>query len=174
MIFADLKQTKMKSGMRFLLLAVVVILFSGCLKESYQSFTCNASIPQIAVPASEITAVEAYLENKGITDAVKSNLGFYYKIDVQGAGNKPTICSNVTLYYQGKLVDGTTFDQTGSSPVTFQLGQLITGWQMGLPLINAGGKIKLYLPPSLGYGSRTVGSIPANSVLIFEITLVAA
>ncbi|MEY3433469.1 MAG: hypothetical protein RL131_1405, partial [Bacteroidota bacterium] len=45
---------------------------------------------------------------------------------------------------------------------------------LGLPLINAGGKIKLYLPPSLGYGSRAVGSIPANSVLIFEITLVAA
>jgi FKBP-type peptidyl-prolyl cis-trans isomerase FkpA len=164
----------MKSGMRLLLLSLVVILFSGCLKESYQNFTCNANIPQVTVPGSEITAVEAYLENKGIKDAVKSNYGFYYKIDVQGTGTKPTVCSNVTLYYQGKLVDGTTFDQTGSSPVTFQLGQLITGWQLGLPLINAGGKIKLYLPPSLGYGSRAVGSIPANSVLIFEITLVAA
>jgi len=71
------------------------------------------------------------------------------------------------------LIDGTTFDQTGSSAVTFQLGQLISGWQLGLPLIKPGGKIKLYLPPTLGYGSRTVGSIPANSILIFEISLVA-
>jgi FKBP-type peptidyl-prolyl cis-trans isomerase FkpA len=152
---------------------VFAFVFSSCLKEGSQSFTCTASIPQVTVPASEISAIEAYLAQKGITDAQKSNFGFYYKIDVAGTGITPTVCSNVTLYYQGKLIDGTTFDQTGASPVTFQLGQLITGWQLGLPLIKTGGKIKLYLPPTLGYGSRAVGSIPANSILIFEITLVA-
>jgi FKBP-type peptidyl-prolyl cis-trans isomerase FkpA len=152
---------------------LLAFAFSGCLKEGSQSFTCTASIPQVNVPAGEIAAVEAYLAQKGITDAQKSNFGFYYKIDVAGTGITPTVCSNVTLYYQGKLIDGTTFDQTGASPVTFKLGQLITGWQLGLPLIKTGGKIKLYLPPTLGYGSRAVGSIPANSILIFEITLVA-
>ena len=45
------------------------------------------------------------------------------------------------------------------------------GWQYGIPLVKAGGRIMLYLPPSLGYGAQTVGSIPANSVLIFDITL---
>jgi FKBP-type peptidyl-prolyl cis-trans isomerase FkpA len=152
---------------------LLAFAFSGCLKEGSQSFTCTASIPQVNVLAGEIAAVEAYLAQKGITDAQKSNFGFYYKIDVAGTGITPTVCSNVTLYYQGKLIDGTTFDQTGASPVTFKLGQLITGWQLGLPLIKTGGKIKLYLPPTLGYGSRAVGSIPANSILIFEITLVA-
>lgn len=146
--------------------------FSGCLKDDTQTFTCTASIPKVTVPAGEIAALEAYLAQKGITDAQKSNYGFYYKIDVAGSGLIPTVCSNVTLYYQGKLIDGTTFDQTGASPVTFQLGRLITGWQLGLPLIKPGGKIKLYLPPSLAYGSSAVGSIPANSILIFEITLV--
>jgi FKBP-type peptidyl-prolyl cis-trans isomerase FkpA len=48
------------------------------------------------------------------------------------------------------------------------------GWKLGLPLIKAGGKIKLYLPPSLGYGNSVSGNIPANSILVFEITLVAA
>jgi FKBP-type peptidyl-prolyl cis-trans isomerase len=47
------------------------------------------------------------------------------------------------------------------------------GWQYGLPLIKPGGKILLYLPPSLGYGSSPVGTIPANSVLIFEVQLVS-
>ena len=150
------------------------MIFSGCLKNGSQSFTCTASVPQITVPSTEIAAVEAYLAQKGITDAQKSNYGFYYKIDVAGTGVTPTVCSNVTLYYQGKLIDGTVFDQTGASPVTFQLGQLISGWQLGLPLIKTGGKIKLYLPPTLAYGSRAVGSIPANSILIFEITLVSA
>ena len=161
----------MKKSLLFILPLMAAFIFSGCLKDGSQSFTCTASVPQVSVPAAETAAVEAYLAQKGITDAQKSNFGFYYKIDVAGTGVTPTVCSNVTLYYQGKLIDGTTFDQTGASPVTFQLGQLITGWQLGLPLIKTGGKIKLYLPPTLGYGSRAVGSIPANSVLIFDITL---
>jgi FKBP-type peptidyl-prolyl cis-trans isomerase FkpA len=84
------------------------------------------------------------------------------------------LCANVVIYYQGKLIDGTTFDQTGNTAVTFAMSNLITGWKLGLPLIKAGGKIKLYLPPSLGYGNSVSGNIPANSILIFEITLVAA
>lgn len=146
--------------------------FSGCLKDDTQTFTCTANIPKVNVPAGEIAALEAYLAQKGITDAQKSTFGFYYKIEAAGNGLTPTVCSNVTLYYQGKLIDGSTFDQTGASAVTFQLGRLITGWQLGLPLIKPGGKIKLYLPPSLGYGSTASGPIPANSILIFEISLV--
>jgi FKBP-type peptidyl-prolyl cis-trans isomerase FkpA len=158
----------------FLLLSFISISFSGCLKEGYQTFTCSAAIPQVSVPAGELQAVEAYLNQKGIKDAVKYQDAFFYKVDVPGTGNNPTLCSNVVIYYQGKLIDGTTFDQTGNTPLTFSMGNLIKGWQLGLPLIKAGGKIKLYLPPSLGYGNSVSGSIPANSILVFEITLVAA
>jgi FKBP-type peptidyl-prolyl cis-trans isomerase FkpA len=158
----------------FLLLSFISISFSGCLKEGYQTFSCNAALPQVSVPAGELQAVEAYLNQKGIKDAVKYQNSFYYKVDVPGTGNNPTLCSNVVIYYQGKLIDGTTFDQTSNTPLTFSMGNLITGWQLGLPLIKAGGKIKLYLPPSLGYGNSVSGSIPANSILVFEITLVAA
>ncbi|HAD33478.1 MAG TPA: FKBP-type peptidylprolyl isomerase, partial [Chitinophagaceae bacterium] len=55
--------------------------------------------------------------------------------------------------------------------VSFGLDGLIVGWQEGIPLIGAGGKIKLYLPPSLAYGSNANGNIPANSSLIFDIDL---
>jgi len=158
----------------FLLLSFISISFSGCLKEGYQTFTCNAAIPQVSVPAGELQAIEAYLNQKGIKDATKYQNAFYYKVDVPGTGNNPTLCSNVIVYYQGKLIDGTTFDQTGNTAQTFSMGNLITGWKLGLPLIKAGGKIKLYLPPSLGYGNNVSGNIPANSILIFEITLVAA
>ncbi len=74
--------------------------------------------------------------------------------------------------YTGKLVNGTVFDQTpAGANATLVLGQLIVGWQKGLPLIGTGGKITLYIPPSLGYGSSAVGSVPANSILIFDIEL---
>lgn len=162
-----------KLALSFVLISVLFTL-NGCLKEGYQTVSCSASMPKVTVPDGEIKAVEAYLAQKGIADAVKSPNGFYYKIEVAGTGNNPTLCSSIVIYYQGKLVDGTTFDQTGSSPATFPLANLITGWQLGLPLIKAGGKIKLYLPPSLGYGSSSSASIPANSILIFEITLLAA
>ena len=73
------------------------------------------------------------------------------------------------MTYQGKLTDDTEFAPQASS--TFILNQLLEGWQFGLQLIQKGGKIKLYLPPSLGYGAGAQPGIPANSILIFEVTL---
>ena len=106
--------------------------------------------------------------------------GFYYKILSAGTGTAPTLTSKVTLFYKGYLTNGNVFDQTGTAsnyesgnPVTFTLNQLISGWQVGLPLIKPGGKIILYLPAALGYGPYGQGSIPGNAALIFEITLVS-
>jgi FKBP-type peptidyl-prolyl cis-trans isomerase FkpA len=68
------------------------------------------------------------------------------------------------------------FDQETNQLYT--LGGLIAGWQQGLPLISKGGVIKLYIPPSLGYGNTAQDgkngnvAIPANSILIFNIDLI--
>mgnify|MGYP006276162105 FL=1 len=159
---------------------IVVLLFlsfalNGCLKEDSQVFTCSGSAPKVTVPGSELLEIESYLSKNSITDAVKSDLGFYYKIVTPGTGAAPTVCSNVTIYYKGSLLNGSIFDQTTNSASTFPLSRLIVGWQYGLPLIKPGGKIILYLPPSLGYGAAgSPPTIPANSSLIFEISLVAA
>jgi len=139
-----------------LILALGLVAFSGCKK--------NESTPE---------TLEAYIKRLGITDAVKDDRGFYYKIITEGTGVNPTVSNNVTLFYKGTLTNGNIFDQTGANPVTFGLGQLILGWQYGLPLIKPGGSIILYLPPELGYGSRAAGSIPPNSVLIFEVQLIS-
>jgi FKBP-type peptidyl-prolyl cis-trans isomerase FkpA len=139
-----------------LILALGLVVFSGCKK--------NESTPE---------TLEAYIKRLGITDAVKDDRGFYYKIITEGTGVNPTVSNNVTLFYKGTLTNGNIFDQTGANPVTFGLGQLILGWQYGLPLIKPGGSIILYLPPELGYGSRAAGSIPPNSVLIFEVQLIS-
>ena len=139
-----------------LILALVLVAFSGCKK--------NESTPE---------TLEAYIKRLGITDAVKDDRGFYYKIITEGTGVNPTVSNNVTLFYKGTLTNGNIFDQTGVNPVTFRLGQLILGWQYGLPLIKPGGSIILYLPAELGYGNRSAGSIPPNSVLIFEIQLIS-
>lgn len=99
----------------------------------------------------------------------------YYQIQAQGSGGSPNNCSSININYTGQLANGNVFDR--GSNVAFTLGRLIEGWKKGLPLIQKGGKIKLYIPPTLGYGSSDIkdsnGSvvIPANSMLIFEISL---
>ena len=116
--------------------------------------------------------LEQYITRANLTSTVtKDSRGFYYQILTPGTGATPTLSSKVTVFYKGTLTNGNVFDQTNANPVTFGLNQLILGWQYGIPLVKAGGRVMLYLPPSLGYGSQTTGSIPANSVLIFDITL---
>jgi len=151
-----------------------VILLSSCSKENDD--LCNYDACAIAAPAAEVTQLEAYLSSATIT-ATKHCSGMYYSIDAAGSGNAPTICSTVSVKYKGQLTNGTVFDQS-TTPVSFQLGGLIEAWKKGIPLIRPGGKIKLYCPPSLAYGSQEIkdGSgnvvIPANSILVFEVELV--
>ena len=52
------------------------------------------------------------------------------------------------------------------------LNRVVKGWTEGLQLIGEGGKIELYIPAELGYGSRAMGEIGPNSTLIFDIDLV--
>jgi FKBP-type peptidyl-prolyl cis-trans isomerase FkpA len=116
--------------------------------------------------------LDQYIKRMNLTGkVVQDPRGFYYNIISPGTGTNPSQSSKVTVLYTGALTSGTVFDQTGTNPATFNLNQLILGWQYGLPLIKAGGRIMLYLPPQLGYGSTAAGSIPANSNLIFDITL---
>ena len=159
---------------RIFVILCSVILISSCSKENDD--LCKYDACAIAAPASEITQLESWLASASIT-ATRHCSGMYYTIDAAGSGGTPTICSIVSVKYKGQLTNGTVFDQA-TSPVSFQLSGLIEAWKKGIPLVKAGGKVKLYCPPSLAYGSQDIrdGSgnivIPANSILIFEVELV--
>ena len=113
--------------------------------------------------------LEQFLDANSIK-ATADPRGFYYVIHSPGSGTKPTLNDNVTVNYVGKLTNGSTFDS--GTGVNFPLRGLISGWQQGIPLIAPGGRITLYLPPSLAYGSQAQDGIPANSNLIFDIDLI--
>jgi FKBP-type peptidyl-prolyl cis-trans isomerase FkpA len=152
-----------------LLLASLTLMIS-CSKNDNKACGYTESI--VVAPQSEINALQAYLGTNGIV-ATQHPSGFFYSIETPGAGVTAGLCNSVTVKYVGKLTNGTIFDQTTTSPATFTLRDLIVGWQKGLPLIKPGGKIHLYIPPSLGYGATANGQIPANSNLIFDMELVA-
>lgn len=149
---------------KFCLGLMVVIFFGGCAKDE----VCNYDECAVKAPPSEIQSVRDYLGSQGISNAAEHCSGLLYVVDDPGTGKRPNNCSAVSVTYKGTLTNGNTFDQRTAG---FELDGVITGWTNGIPLIKEGGKIRLYIPPSLGYGNRQNGSIPANSILIFEVTL---
>src|SRR4051812_49133275 len=161
----------MKMMFRNLILGILVISsFSGCMKNQKADVaSCNYDPCSLKAPASEIAAVQNYLTANNIT-ATQHCSGLFYVIDQPGTGSSAQVCSVITVTYEGKLTNGTVFD-SANSPVTFNLSQTIPGWKNGIPLIKSGGRIYLYVPPSLAYGNQAAGSIPPNSILIFRVEL---
>jgi hypothetical protein len=112
----------------------------------------------------------------GKTDVKNNEQGVYYTMMKEGTGRQVTVNDTVTVFYKGYLfANDSVFDQTKDKPATFPLKRLIRGWQIGVPLCKVGGRIKLVIPPELGYSIRTrAAKIPPNSILVFEIEVLDA
>lgn len=147
------------------LFLLVIFAFSNCKKDD----TCSFDACSYVAPAAEIQAVQNYLSANNITNATQHCSGLFYQVITPGSGKTATFCNSANAAYIGKLTNGSTFDQSAS--YDFVVSSVIRGWQNGLTLIQQGGRIRLYIPPSLGYGSSQNGTIPPNSILIFDITL---
>ena len=105
--------------------------------------------------------------------------GLRYQIVQKGSGAKAEKGQQVSVHYQGALVDGTVFDSSykRKEPIEFQLGigQVISGWDEGLQLLNIGDKARFVIPSDLAYGSAGAGGvIPPDAILVFDVELVNA
>lgn len=173
----------MKKILVFCVLSMTTISFFSCLKKDTTS--CPYKETEVKAPATEVDRLKAYLDDKGI-NALKDSAGFYYNIETAGTGTvTPEVCTNIAVNYTGRLASNDSiFDKTSGTPAVFTLGSLIPGWIKGLKHLKEGGKMRLYLPPSLAYGSagatrtdpttgNTVVVIPANAILIFDLEIVA-
>ena len=134
------------------------LLFS-CIKKDKRSQT-----------EKDAAIIEKFISDNGL-NATYSGSGLYYIISKQGTGVNPNANSQVTVKYDGMLVNGNFFDSSPVTGATFSMGNVIKGWQEGLTYFKKGGKGTLLIPSEMGYGSQKVGSIPPNSVLIFNIEL---
>ena len=132
----------------------------------------NDDYDPAAQAAIDDALIAKFIADKNIT-AIKHASGVYYQIISSGSGSTTYSSSTkVTAKYAGRLLDGTVFDQTTTTPLTFPLGNVIVGWQIGVPLIKKGGKIRLLIPSGYGFGRDGSGKIPSNAVLDFDIELV--
>ncbi|MBR9919468.1 MAG: peptidylprolyl isomerase [Bacteroidetes bacterium] len=139
-----------------ILLFACSFVFASCGKEQLEK---------------DVTKIQKYLDDKGL-NAQSTDSGLHYIIEDEGTGTEhPTASSDVTVYYTGSFLDGSYFDASNGTPVTFNLQNVIQGWREGIPLFKKGGKGKLFIPSDLGYGPNDYGPIPGKSILIFDIEL---
>ncbi|MDQ6842949.1 MAG: FKBP-type peptidyl-prolyl cis-trans isomerase [Bacteroidota bacterium] len=159
----------------FLPFLVAIIVIAGCTKSN----KCNFVDSTVTAPPAEIQQLKDSLDLYGIT-ATQHASGFFYKINAAGSGTGVSnLCTTVAVTYKGQFFNGKVFDSTETGLLAnFQLGEVIVGWQKGVPLVSKGGNIDLYIPPSLAYGAGArrdnLGNIviPANSYLIFNVHVV--
>ncbi len=102
--------------------------------------------------------------------------GLRYKVLASGPadGRSPTLYDSATVHYKGTLINGTVFDSSyeRGAPATFGVNQVIPGWTEALQLMKPGDQWLIYIPSNLGYGPQSMGDIPANSDLIFQVHLI--
>jgi FKBP-type peptidyl-prolyl cis-trans isomerase FkpA len=151
----------------YLQLFVFLFIFTSCSKNESTCLNSDSNFE----PQTEEDIIK-YIEDNNL-DANRTDSGLYYVIDNAGAGARPTSTSNVTVAYKGYFLDGTVFDQSGASGISFPLNGVIQGWTEGMQLFKEGGNGILLLPSNLGYGSRGSCSIPRDAVLVFDVKLVS-
>ena len=114
--------------------------------------------------------------NKLKEGVVTTASGLQYKVLVEGTGKTPSAKDEVTVKYEGRLLDGTVFDSSykrKGETAKFRVNQVIKGWTEALKMMPVGSKWELYIPHDLAYGSRKAGNIPPYSTLIFTVELVS-
>jgi FKBP-type peptidyl-prolyl cis-trans isomerase len=106
----------------------------------------------------------------------KRSDNLYVQDIVVGTGTEATNGRILRVTYSGFLINGTKFDSNvGGTTFAFRLGDraVIDGWDQGLVGMRVGGKRKLVIGSTLGYGSRGSGAIPGNATLVFDVELVS-
>jgi len=160
-------KTSLLSILSLFLLITGISLLSACSKsETNTACTLTAQYVNDS-SATQRAQMIAFCNNNGITYTVHPS-GILYQIITPGDTTKPNLCTSITMTYTGKLMTGIQFD---AGTITYPLKDLIVGWQIAVPMIGKGGKIKMVIPSSLAYGPVANGSIPANSPLFFEMSI---
>ncbi len=130
-----------------------------------------------AAGADNKAAGDAFLaENAATAGVVVLDSGLQYEVIEEGTGASPVATDQVTVHYEGRLIDGTVFDSSYEKgrPATFPLNQVIAGWTEGLQLMKTGGKYRFFIPGELGYGpTPPPGEIGPNATLVFDVELLS-
>lgn len=129
------------------------------------------AVPALAVQATPDPAAAFLSTNRTASGVVETASGLQYKVLTPGQDDaKPTDQDIALVNYEGRLVDGTSFDKS-TQPTPMPVAGVVPGFAEGLKLMARGAKYRFWIKPELGYGSEASGPIPANSVLVFDVEM---
>lgn len=137
--------------------------FSACNKDKNLSFEEQAQVDK--------DIILQYISDNNL-DAEEGEEGLFYVVNAPGTGDQCQTNSTVKTTYNGYFTDGNSFD--GGTIDNFSLQNAIRGWQIGMAKFKEGGDGILLIPSAIGYGTSgsSSGSIPPNTVIIFDVDLI--
>jgi FKBP-type peptidyl-prolyl cis-trans isomerase FkpA len=170
----------MKPWMIIVALVIIVgaVVAYTMTRKSAQEQTAT-TVPAAQAPAQPATMAnpqKQFLVENGKREGWKttpSGLQYFVEKAADQTQPMPTATSEVTVNYEGKLIDGTVFDSSyaRNEPATFPLNGVIPGWTEGVALMRKGDVFNFAIPSELAYGDRPVGPIPPGSTLLFKVEL---
>ena len=166
----------MKNYIIFAVVAAVVIAGAMMYKSNRQGAATGVVQPTQQMPIQGSVEPEMIVTN---SKPITMENGLIIEDTTVGTGAEAKPGMAVTVDYVGTLMNGTKFDASkdhGNTGFTFNLGagDVIKGWDQGVAGMKVGGVRKLTIPADLAYGNNAVGGvIPANSTLLFTVTLLA-
>jgi FKBP-type peptidyl-prolyl cis-trans isomerase FkpA len=156
---------------------LVLLPFLVCLSACTKSNDAASKVKAQAIKDKKI--IIDYLTANNLPQQHVDTTDVYYVIDTLAAGDALfTNSTQVTVGYTGQQLNsnetlGPIFAQTNNFHPSYVLGSVIRGWQVGIPQVQPGGTITLYLPSRYAYGpyAQPNLNLPANAVLVFKIKL---
>jgi len=155
---------------RILSLSLIALLAVG-------AGACGSDSPTAPVPTIEQTTFAASL-GVDLSKMTKALEGYYYQDTQAGTGDIVRLSDSLDVSFNGYLADGTTFALANTQVMQLGVTPVMQGWALGLLGAPIGGRRRLIIPPSLGYGDRAIVDgangkvvVPKNSVLIYDITI---
>lgn len=121
---------------------------------------------------ADLATIDSFLQQNGISAEQHGNL--YIHWHKRGKGKKAEKGADITVHYNGRLLDGKKFDSSWDrkEPFMLRLGtnQVIEGWEEALLNLNQGDSVTVYIPSAIAYAERGAGQvIPPHAILVFDI-----
>ena len=163
-----------KYAFHLVIIVGIMVIFLSCEKDQpdpltpYEQYQIDSVIIADYITNNDLDAFEV--------DYNSTATGIYCAITENGTvetNRHPDITTTVTVRYKGYFTNGDVFDEVwGNDSIEFSLSQAIWGWKVGFTALTKGDKATLLIPSYRGYGSTGSGSIPANTVLLFDVELI--
>jgi len=164
-----------------ILIVVFVAFFVNCKEDVDCTVPTSWDVNMDRVAVEQAT-IDQYLLDSAITTESHPSSGIKYVIQESGAGEVADMCKLVTKQYEITFLDGTPLISTLGSSFAERtaLSNDIPAWQAGIPLVQDGGLITLYVPSPYAYGSSgrifnvdgVNVTVPPNTILIFKISVI--